>query len=391
MFKKALLFRGTSFATGLFITFGFPYVFGMTAYGAFSYTMAVVGLIGLLFTGGLPQSTFETIIKKEMQSSLVLGINLKILVITIVLTLLASKVQYFSSFITPIPLLTAAIFSWSIILSSTLRARNQINAALTLELIHKQGLVATYILVAFFFTFESQHVYSFLIISNIILLTYIHLHFNLTISLKKVSRKLRSTYLKLAYSYVLYLAFFTTMRNIDVIFLERAVSLEQVGIYKIVVTMGFLLTTVFGTIETLSQNKLIDIQLFYRDGGRSLERRAFQIILLLALALSIISPALLREVYKIEFDGVYVYFFANLAMHVIVAWFGFFTSILNLNGYKSYFIKCALFCLIVNVIGNYLLISRYEELGAVITTALAMLILCVLSYLKIRKILCQNI
>lgn len=176
--------------------------------------------------------------------------------------------------------------------------------------------------------------------------------------------------------------------NIDVLMIERYLSLSDVGIYTITFFFGSLvkvparpLTRISGIViaESFKKNQLSEIDLIYKKSSINLTSIALWVF----LGLMVNSENIIHQIGENYRPGLYVIFFIGLS-NVIELSSGVVNQIIFNSKYYKYSSHFILVFVIILIISNLILIPIYGILGAAIATLLSKSIFMLLKVIFVK-------
>lgn len=174
----------------------------------------------------------------------------------------------------------------------------------------------------------------------------------------------------------------------DRFFLAKIVDKEIAGIYNVAYAISNIGLVVFNAIYKSKVNAFYNIVNNSKSPVITILKFIFPLILKYSLVLILIWVAI-PFVYSILVDNKYhdsQYISRYLLIsHLVFSFYFFFIQyFISSKKLKSLFIVCC-FSIILNLILNYLLISKYEVIGAVISTIITYFLMTIFSILLIKS------
>ncbi|MDB0015532.1 polysaccharide biosynthesis C-terminal domain-containing protein [Amylibacter sp.] len=179
------------------------------------------------------------------------------------------------------------------------------------------------------------------------------------------------------------------LRNVDILILESYISNYDLGKFKIITVIIYLPILFHGTIETLIIPKLRNgKERMKHDDYRSLTIKSFVFNVIITTLVGVAAYLLIDLVYSVEFHLIAHYLITGLLASSLLSIFGFYTSVLNYGGQHKYYALIIIAVNIFNLVCNLILIPIWFEFGAVLSTAMSLLLIGYLSSIRVKKILC---
>ena len=176
--------------------------------------------------------------------------------------------------------------------------------------------------------------------------------------------------------------------NTDILILGEYTSKEQIGIYKVALTMSWLFSLP-RSIFTLALAPRI-AKLFVtniNDFKTEVYRMSQRVFLFSAIVFIIVLSTchqLIPVIYGIDYSESVIILFLLAIGHIANVSFGMGDVVLNMTGHEKSVAKYSLIAVIVNVIMAFYLVPVYGVKGAAISTSLSLLIWNVTMFLIIK-------
>lgn len=232
------------------------------------------------------------------------------------------------------------------------------------------------------------------LIANVLLTIYVYYDFNKYYIFKyfKIDYSKYSTLIKSSIPFALFGLVSPLFLNIDIIMLSRLSNYESVGLYNAAYRIIlFLFVIPFALNRALFPN-LARLYDYNKSGGTLFEKNffnAYKVTVLLGFPISVgiflLSEKIIHLLFSENFNGSVV----PLKYFSIMLVFNFIRSIYSVVLYSSKYEIQAIMVLaagtIINVLLDYILIPKYNIVGACCASLISEIIICLATYYCVRK------
>ena len=391
--KQSVLLRLITLFSSFSVSFAFPILFSFELYGKFSYMISLLKIVTIFGGIGLSHYIIKNFKNNQLSSELIVLV-LPYIVLGCMLSTLIVSLAIETAISPYILVLYALVTNITYCLISLLRISKSSYAASIVESFHGNLFILASVVICFF-TFGQGAteilmilIYIALSISLIICMWFIIFEFhrqNFKFLFFKIKPAEIFTCIILASTFT-GLAF---LRNIDIIILGSHISESALGRFKIIAVIIYLPIMFHGTIETLIIPKLRSGEGRITYGEyRKISKKSFIFNLIFTAILLLGCYWFIEFIYEIRFSEVISYLLLGLIVSTFLSLFGFYTSVLNYGDHHWYMAKVMIGVNVLNLILNLFFIPMYFEFGAVLSTAVSMIMVSALSNRKVKSILC---
>ena len=394
---------------GLAFGFLFQIILGRlltpSAYGEFTMYITYSSMLSIIAIFGMDQNMIKEIAKKvddKRQSNSILQLSLLIsLVISAVIIIFLLFSKYFLGFITYGLFLLVSLLVIKVI-TSLLDGFLQGNG-LIVQVTILNVVLNNVLKVIFFFIFISINIiplnaalFSFLLGEVVALLIrlisikkILHHHLKFEISL---DHKIKRDFVRYSATVVLISAVGILLQNIDKIMIDYFLDLKSVGVYKVsqnyVALISIFITPFIAfwpvIAKLYSENKITEIE--------KEMKRIVRIVTYLVIPMFFVFLYRSSDLLMI-FGEYYVTDVAKQTLLILCFSFlidaisGPIGSILTMTNYAKYILYNNLFSLVLNMVLNYILISKMGLIGVAFATGISIIVNNVISIIEVKLIL----
>ena len=383
--------------------------YGAEILGTISVLFSVMGIAAIFSLLGMDVSILRFIpplIKQKNYSDLYETVKKTFLLVSFFGLLNALFVYMFSDFIaaeifkkdylsTLLSFISFFIFIQAItkISSSTVRALKSIKLFLTLQFLPSFLNLFILLIVTFFFYTEYNPLYSQLGSQFLVLIASLFVLNKLLFVYKNKNNKNSTISYKkiISVSFPMFLT--TAMQAIvlqtDVLMLGSMSTLENVGIYSIVMKLALLSSFIISSINTIIAPKFSE--LYYNDEMDELKitaKKSSKLIFFASLPISIILIIFGQQLLSIFGNKFEIGYYSLLLLtlgQLVNAMAGSVGYMLNMTGHQKEFNKIVLLGALSNVALNVLFIPKYGINGAAFASMVSAILWNVLASIYIKK------